>query len=113
MLNLFDSLFMQNSFGSIICVEELLNSKPLFSCRPFTKDGSPTNPTNPETVARTRMFVIDGQQRLQSFYIGLWGTLGEKSLFYDLFSNYRTNEYNFDFGISANDLREGITTLQW
>ena len=104
MLNLFDSLFKQNSFGSIICVEELLNSKPLFSCRSFTKDGSPTNPSKPETVARTRMFVIDGQQRLQSFYMGLWGTFGEKSLFYDLFSNYRENEYNFDFGLSADNL---------
>lgn len=75
MLKLFDSLFVQNSFGSIICVEEQSEEEPLFSCRPFTKDGSTTNSTNPPQVARTRMFVIDGQQRLQSFYIGLWGNI--------------------------------------
>ena len=104
MLKLFDSLFVQNSFGSIICVEEQSGEEPLFSCRPFTKDGSTTNSTNSPQVARTRMFVIDGQQRLQSFYIGLWGTFNGKSLFYDLFSNYRENEYNFRFGASADKL---------
>lgn len=104
MLKLFDSLFVQNSFGSIMCVEEQSGEEPLFSCRPFTKDGSMTNSTNPPQVTRTRMFVIDGQQRLQSFYIGLWGTFKGKSLFYDLFSNYRENEYNFDFGVSADKL---------
>ncbi|MBQ3586341.1 MAG: DUF262 domain-containing protein, partial [Synergistaceae bacterium] len=104
MMTLFDSLFMQNSFGAIICVEEQSGAESLFSCRSFTKDGSPTKSSNPERVARSRMFVIDGQQRLQSFYIGLWGTLNGKSLFYDLFSNYRNNEYNFAFGTSADEL---------
>ena len=106
MLTLFDSLFVQNSFGSIICVEELLGSEPLFSCRPFTKDGSPTKSSKPNQVPRTRMFVIDGQQRLQSFYLGLWGTFGGKSLFYDLFSNYREYEYNFAFEVSSDKLPE-------
>lgn len=104
MLLLFDSLFLQNSFGSIVCVEEQSGTEPLFSCRPFTKNGSTTDFSRPDKVARTRMFVIDGQQRLQSFYMGLSGTLNGKSLYYDLFSNYHENEYNFAFETSANNL---------
>lgn len=104
MLRLFDSLFVQNSFESVICVEELIDSEPLFSCRPLTKDGSLTKSIRPDKVPRTRMFVIDGQQRLQSFYMGLWGTFGKKSLFFDLFSNYIEDEYNFAFEVSSENL---------
>lgn len=35
---------------------------------------------------------------------GCGGTFNGKSLFYDLFSNYRENEYNFRFGASADKL---------
>ncbi|MBQ6971449.1 MAG: DUF262 domain-containing protein [Synergistaceae bacterium] len=101
---LLDSLFLQNSFGSVVCVEEHSGTEPLFSCRPFTRGGSTTDFSRPDKIARTRMFVIDGQQRLQSFYMGLLGTLNGKSLYYDLFSDYSENEYNFAFGTSADDL---------
>ncbi len=42
METLFDSLFRQNSFGSIICIEEMKGKKPLFAYRLFTVDGSNT-----------------------------------------------------------------------
>lgn len=37
---LFDSLFRQNSFGSIICIEGNRETQPLFAYRLFNVDGS-------------------------------------------------------------------------
>lgn len=93
---LFDSLLKGNSFGSIIVIEEDKDSKPLFASRVFTKDGNPLPSQNKEKLSQTQYFVIDGQQRLQSFYIGLKGSYHGKSLFFDLFSDYK-NDYDFEF----------------
>lgn len=93
---LFDSLLKGNSFGGIIVIEEDKDSKPLFASRVFSKDGNPLPSQNKEKLSQTQYFVIDGQQRLQSFYIGLKGTYHGKSLFFDLFSDYK-NDYDFEF----------------
>lgn len=37
---LFDTLLKGDSFGGIMVIEEEKDSKPLFSYRPFTKDGN-------------------------------------------------------------------------
>ena len=101
---LFDSLFCQNSFGSIICIEEASGLEPLFAHRPFTKDGSPTTSFMPERIAHTLMLVIDGQQRLQSFYMGLCGNYDGKILYYDLFSNFKAYDYHFKFALTKEEL---------
>ncbi len=75
---LFDSLFRQNSFGSIVCIEEDKGKKPLFAYRPFTSDGTPTLSQEHDSLDRNILLVIDGQQRLQSFYMGLSGRIREK-----------------------------------
>lgn len=93
---LFDSLLKGNSFGGIIVIEEDKDSKPLFASRSFTKDGNLLPSQNKEKLTQTQYFVIDGQQRLQSFYIGLKGSYHGKSLFFDLFSDYK-NDFDFDF----------------
>ena len=93
---LFDSLLKGNSFGGIIVIEEDKDSKPLFASRVFTKDGNPLPSQNKEKLSQTQYFVIDGQQRLQSFYIGLKGSYHGKSLFFDLFSDYK-NDFDFEF----------------
>lgn len=93
---LFDSLLKGNSFDGIIVIEEDKDSKPLFASRVFSKDGNPLPSQNKEKLSQTQYFVIDGQQRLQSFYIGLKGTYHGKSLFFDLFSDYK-NDYDFEF----------------
>ena len=100
---LFDSLLKGNSFGGIIVIEEEKKSKPLFAARPFTKDGNPVPSQNNKTLEQTQYFVIDGQQRLQSFYIGLKGTFHNKTLYFDLFSDYK-NLFDFDFAIEKSDL---------
>lgn len=93
---LFDSLLKGNSFGSIIVIEEDKDTKPLFASRSFTKDGNLLSSQNKENLTQTQYFVIDGQQRLQTFYIGLKGSYHGKSLFFDLLSDYKS-DYDFEF----------------
>lgn len=101
---LFDSLLKGNSFGGIIVIEEEKGSKPLFASRLFTRDGSTVySQSNDESLSRTQCFVVDGQQRLQSFYIGLKGTYHGKALYFDLFSDYN-NSFDFQFAESVNSL---------
>lgn len=101
---LFDTLLKNNSFGGIIVIEEDKDSKPLFSFRSFTKDGLPIDSTLQENLLQNQFFVIDGQQRLQSFYIGLIGTIHGKKMYFDLFSDYENLEFNFRFANDASKL---------
>jgi hypothetical protein len=47
------------------------------------------------------MLVIDGQQRLQSFYMGLKGGVNGKQLYFNLFSQ---DDYEFEFARQISDL---------
>ena len=85
---LFNSLLRGNSFGSIICIEEEKGEKPLFAYREFTRDGNNVDSIEMEVNTHTHLFVIDGQQRLQSFYMGLDGSYNGKILFFDLLSDF-------------------------
>ncbi len=93
---LFDTLLKGDSFGGIMVIEEEKGSKPLFNYQPFTKDGGIINSRQIDTLTQLQNFVIDGQQRLQSFYIGLKGSINGKVLYFDLFSDYNT-EFEFKF----------------
>ena len=117
---LFDSLFKQNPFGSIICIEEEKGFPPLFAHRPFTLDGTYTSSIQTDVVNDSNLLlVIDGQQRLQSFYIGLCGTYNGMMLYYDLFSDYENYEHDFCFTDpdkplpSKNTDRRGIAACFW
>lgn len=101
---LFDSLLKGNSFGSIICIEEEKDTKPLFAFRRFTSDGNNVDSMEVSELAKTQWFIIDGQQRLQSFYIGLVGTYHGKRLYFDLYSDYSQSEYDFKFATKAEEL---------
>lgn len=96
METLFDTLLKGDSFGGIMVIEEDNDSKPLFNFRPFTKDGSVIASRQIDTLTQVQNFVIDGQQRLQSFYIGLKGSINGKVLYFDLFSDFNS-EYEFKF----------------
>lgn len=93
---LFDTLLKGDSFGGVMVIEEEKGSKPLFNYRTFTKDGGIINSRQVGTLTQLQNFVIDGQQRLQSFYIGLKGSFNGKVLYLDLFSDYNT-EFEFKF----------------
>ena len=93
---LFDTLLKGDSFGGIMVIEEEKDSKPLFNYRPFTKDGSIISSRQIERLPQLQSFVIDGQQRLQSFYIGLKGSINGKVLYFDLYSDFNS-EFEFKF----------------
>ncbi len=93
---LFDTLLKGDSFGGIVVIEEEKETKPLFNFRPFTKDGEPIPSRQIDKLTQLQNFVIDGQQRLQTFYIGLKGSINGRVLYFDLFSDYNT-EFEFKF----------------
>lgn len=100
---LFDTLLKGDSFGGIMVIEEEKGSKPLFNYRPFTKDGSSIQSREIDNLTQQQFFVIDGQQRLQSFYIGLKGSINGKVMYFDLFSDYNS-EFEFTFENSESNL---------
>lgn len=100
---LFDTLLKGDSFGGIMVIEEEKDSKPLFNYRPFTKDGEPIPSRQVDKLNQLQNFVIDGQQRLQSFYIGLKGSINGKVLYFDLYSDFNT-EFEFKFENDASRL---------
>ncbi len=93
---LFDTLLKGDSFGGVMVIEEEKDSKPLFNYRAFTKDGSLIASRQVDKLNQIQNFVIDGQQRLQSFYMGLKGSINGKILYFDLFSDYNS-EFEFRF----------------
>jgi hypothetical protein len=102
---LFDTLLKGDSFGGIMVIKEDRNTKPLFPFRPFTKDGEDIASAEVDTIPQSQNFVVDGQQRLQTFYIGLLGTMFGRLLYFDLFSNYNT-KYEFEFESDVNKLEK-------
>lgn len=96
MIQLFDTLLKGNSFGGIMVIEEEKGDDPLFHHRPFTKTGDPIASRDIGKLTQQQYFVIDGQQRLQAFYIGLKGNFGGKVLYFDLYSEYFV-DYQFKF----------------
>jgi hypothetical protein len=100
---LFDTLLKGDSFGGVMVIEEEKDTKPLFNYRPFTKDGYFIASGQVDNLKQLQFFVIDGQQRLQTFYIGLKGTINGKSLYFDLYSDYNL-EYEFKFEKEENKL---------
>lgn len=93
---LFDTLLKGDSFGGIIVIEAEKNTKPLFTYRPFTRDGEFIPSVSIDVLPQKQFLVIDGQQRLQSFYIGLKGSINGKVLYFDLYSDFN-NEFEFKF----------------
>jgi len=100
---LYDTVLKGNSFGGIMVIDEDKESKPLFSYRPFTKDGNFIESKEVKKLRQQQSFVIDGQQRLQSFYIGLKGSINGKELYFDLFSDYNSL-FEFKFEKNEKDL---------
>lgn len=100
---LFDTLLKGDSFGGIMVIEEEKESKPLFSFRPFSKHAEIIQSQNVIKLDQLQNFVIDGQQRLQTFYIGVKGSLNGNVLFFDLYSDF-AEMFEFKFGYDVNKL---------
>jgi hypothetical protein len=98
---LFDSLIKGNSFGGIMALEDEKGSQPLFAFRRFSREGEIQDSDLPDVLNRTTFLIIDGQQRLQTFYMGLTGSANGKSLYFNLFSQ---GDFEFEFARQASDL---------
>lgn len=113
---LYDTVLKGNSFGGIMVIDEDKGSKPLFSYRPFTKDGNFIESKEVEKLRQQQSFVIDGQQRLQSFYIGLKGSINDKELYFDLFSDYNSlfefkfEKYEKDLPKTSKEIEDRVIT---
>lgn len=113
---LYDTVLKGNSFGGIMVIDEDKGSKPLFSYRPFTKDGNFIQSKEIEKLRQQQSFVIDGQQRLQSFYIGLKGSINDKELYFDLFSDYNSlfefkfEKYEKDLPKTSKEIEDRVIT---
>jgi len=98
---LFNTLMKKHIFGSIITVKDFQDRKPLFnSYRPFIRDfnfGSFVSKDTPEKLPYDVSYVVDGQQRLSAIYIGIKGSYNGKELYFDLLSEYKHNEFAFEF----------------
>jgi hypothetical protein len=98
---LFDTILKGDAFGGIMVLEEPSGQLPLFESRPFARHGERlTSLPTSSKLAKKTMFVIDGQQRLQSLYIGLIGRLDAGELFFDLLSDHKTF---FDFRFATDE----------
>ncbi len=93
---LFDTVLKGDSFGGIMVVEEEKGAKPLFLYKPFGNTLNTGEFYDFDKLSHQQYLVIDGQQRLTSFYLGLTGNFNNKKLHFDLFSDYRGN-YEFCF----------------
>jgi hypothetical protein len=82
--SLLDSIFRGYPFGTLL----FWNTKQRVQFREFTlawkEDERYTYDIKPEGKKAT--LVLDGQQRLQSIYVALYGSLDNKRLYYDLLS---------------------------
>ena len=101
---LFDTVLRSNSFGGIMSIEEEKDARPIFAFREFTADGTPVKSKQVSLLAKNHNLVIDGQQRLQSFYIGLVGSFAGKQLHFDLLSDYEENDFSFRFALDSSAL---------
>ena len=97
---LFDTLLKGDSFGGIMTIKDLKGKKPIFSYRNFIKDykkGFNQLSKEVEQLKQNIFYVVDGQQRLSAFYIGIQGTYNNKQLYFDLLSEIEHKNFNFKF----------------
>ena len=108
---LFDTVLKGDSFGAIMTLKDWRGKKPLFEYRSFIKDyikGFFVFSTKSEKLSKDISYVIDGQQRLSAFYIGLTGSYNGKELYFDLLSEWDKEDFYLDFASSPDDLKKQV-----
>jgi hypothetical protein len=120
-IGLFDSIMRNYPFGTILLWKiptEILSNIDAYKISNDIKIGTPSVPTPNFIQNEHSRLILDGQQRLTSLYIGLYGCIRERStrwnatsLYIDLLKNSETenlNEekgYSFSFRPTNNQLR--------
>ena len=108
--SIFDTLFRGHSFGGIMTIEDQEGQDPLFAYRQFIKDYTPVSRPNSiiDKLSKNVEYVIDGQQRLSAFYIGIKGTYDNKILYFNILSDYENKDFNFQFAVDEKKLPHEI-----
>lgn len=108
---LFDTLLKGDSFGGIMTIKDLKGKKPIFFFRQFIKNyqkGKNTSSKDIDKLKQNISYVVDGQQRLSAFYIGIIGDYDNKRLFIDLLSEIEHKNFNLAFTQNQNHLKDTI-----
>ncbi|WP_452231396.1 GmrSD restriction endonuclease domain-containing protein [Lacinutrix sp. MEBiC02595] len=108
---LFDTLLKGDSFGGIMTIKDFKNRKPLFAFRPFIKkfyNSQKVESKNLETLPQNLSYVVDGQQRLSAFNIGILGEYNNRKLYFDLLSEVRKDNFNFSFAKDTSELKKEL-----
>lgn len=104
---LFDTLLKGDSFGGIMTIKDIKGKKPIFSYREFIKNyhaGVSVFSKNIEKLKQNISYIVDGQQRLSAFYIGMQGKYENKQLYLDLLSEIEHKNFNFKFSLNEKNL---------
>jgi uncharacterized protein with ParB-like and HNH nuclease domain len=100
---LFDSLLRGYPIGVLLLweIKKGTDIKKRSFVQHFKENINPSDFIDTSPINEDIFLVLDGQQRLQSFYIGLKGTYEGKELFFNVLSGKEENEdgllYEFDF----------------
>lgn len=108
---LFDTLLKGDSFGGIMTIKDFKDRKPLFSFRPFIKnffDNQRIESRELVSLTQNHSYVVDGQQRLSAFNIGILGEYNSKKLYFDLLSEARFDSFNFIFAKNSAELKKEL-----
>lgn len=108
---LFDTLLKGDSFGGIMTIKDLKGKKPIFYFRQFIKNyqkGKNSSSKDIDKLKHNISYVVDGQQRLSAFYIGIIGDYDNKTLHLDLLSEIEHKNFNLTFTQNQNNLKETI-----
>lgn len=108
---LFDTLLKGDSFGGIMTIKDLRGKKPIFSFRPFIRNysrGDAVISSEMDKLKKNISYIVDGQQRLSAFYIGLKGDYEGNVLYLDLLSEFKHRNFNLKFSGSEVDLKKEV-----
>ncbi|MDH5718959.1 MAG: DUF262 domain-containing protein [Spirochaetia bacterium] len=108
---IFDTLLKGDSFGGIMTIKDFRGKKSLFDFRYFINNYFSNMiiiSSNSGQLTQDISYVVDGQQRISAFHIGLSGSYNNKKLYFDLFGESDHRNYNFKFASSLNELKKDI-----
>lgn len=112
---LFDTLMKGDSFGGIMTIKDLKGKKPIFFYRRFIKNyqkGKNTTSKDVDQLSQNISYVVDGQQRLSAFFIGITGDYDNKRLHFDLLSEIGHKNFNLEFASNQSELKEEVDNFQ-
>jgi len=108
---LFETILKGESFGGIMTVIDPANRSPMFEFRSFISSyyqGQIIESKKVDKLEEETTYIIDGQQRLSAFYIGITGEYNNDSLYIDLFGESNCNNFNIIFAKDSTRLPKTI-----